>query len=448
MSVERNKPCSCGSGKKFKRCHGTTEKASEERTRDLTTVTLRARGSLTDFEKELFGNLSRDTAFQEMIRRIDDNLREEGIPIPDRPKAAILAARRTTETPATTTPNSHLARSGYSSQKLSVLIRRWYEKHYRGALEPAVRIQSEADFQRHIDSIDRKLREGRVPIPGRPLAALHEFSVLTRSELAVRSHDHEPTPGRYLGDDLSVRIAQWYEERYGDRILMEVVDGQVVVLLRGDPWVMELPWILGGGRETNFICGYGRPTTLPIEPVTYLLSDPAPPASDYNVLDSIKSLSPALARDLAEQECDMILESFLVGREAYRQLGRTNRDGLLSLVRGDLEAAVAHLTGRVSQTGLSLWASLQATEKILKHFLELVRGKYKHGHKLSDFETEAVASGLPPMDPTWLTAIQCSAGVRYGEDVVSLEQAVAAHHASLRVISHVLTALSAATRTV
>lgn len=433
MGVGRNEPCPCGSGKKYKRCHGATESVSAPRNGAGDTITMTVRGSFTEYGKELLGEIARQNAFQQLIRRINDDLREEGIPIPDRPKAAILAARKET---AQASPGS-----AYSPADLTGRIQGWYEQHYRGALSPAVRIETEADFQRHIEQIDEKLRATSVPIPGRPLAALHEFSVLTRSELAICSLDREPVHGRYLGDDLSIRIARWYEERYGDRILMENKDGQVVVLLREDPWVMKLPWILGGGRGPNFICGYGRATTLPTEPVLYRLGDAPPPPSDYNVLDSIDGLPDGLARVLTQAECDSILKAFLVGRDAYTRFGLAGRDGLLSLVRGDLEAAVAHLTGRIRQSGLSQWASLQGTEKVLKHYLKTILGSYKTGHKLSDLEKEAVTAGLPPLDPTWLPAVQCSASVRYGEVPVSLTQAVAAHHASLRVISHVLAAL-------
>jgi hypothetical protein len=408
---------------------------------DTSAITITARGSVTQYGKELLAEIARGKLFLQQIQRIDDDLRDEGIPIPDRPGAAIsVAERELGQSHPATRQDSGPARGVFTREELTMRVQRWYEQHYSGALGPAMRIEFEAAFQQHIDQIDRKLREASVPIPGRPIAALLEFSKLTGSELRICSLDREPLPGRYLGDDLSIRVAQWYEERYGDRILMDGKEGQVVVLLRGEPWVMELPLILGGGSGPNFICGFGRATTLPAEPVLYRLGDVPPPSSDYNVLDSIVGLTDGFAKALTSEECETILEGFLVGRTAYSRLSGSSRDGLLALVRGDLDAAVAHLTGNFSQTGLSQWASLQATEKVLKHYLETLVGSYKHGHKLVDLESQAVAAGLPPLDPTWLPAIQCPAGVRYGEICVSVEQAVAAHLASLRVISHVLTA--------
>lgn len=442
MKVGRNDPCPCGSGKKYKQCHGASIASSKQQGVDRQTITITASGSLTEHGKQLLQGVARDQAFEQLVRRIDDDLREEGVPIPDRPEAALRVAEKTTgQSLPSNTPDRDPTPGSYGGEDLAIRIRRWYQQHYGGALGPAVRIGSEAEFLEHLERIDQELKERDIPIPGRPMAAIHEFAMLLKEELRGYALDRDPVPGRYTGDDLIIHVERWYKQRYGDRILMEGKDGQVVVLLRGDPWVMELPWILGGGRGPNFICGYGRPTTLPSEPVVYRRGDPPPPPSDYNVLDSLAGLPDGLARALTEEECEDTLEAFLVGRAAYTRLSRSRREGLLALVRGNLEAAVAHLSGNVRQAGLSQWESLQAAEKVLKAYIEAVVGSYKHGHKLSDFETQAVKAGLPPMDPAWLPAIQCSAGVRYGEVVVSLKQAVAAHHASLRVVAHVLTAM-------
>lgn len=97
----------------------------------------------------------------------------------------------------------------------------------------------------------------------------------------------------------------------------------------------------------------------------------------------------------------------------------------------DLNAAVFHLTIRNRHHGLSKWASLQAVEKMLKAYLKRKVGDFKSGHVLEPLAQSAEKAGLIALDRRLLSATQCSANVRYGDDLVTLRCAVDAHHASL-----------------
>jgi hypothetical protein len=437
LKTGRNDPCSCGSGKKFKSCC-LGRGAGEPPERVSQRINVTAHGQSSGPGKHLLGGLVRERVFLRLITGIDGELREQGVPIPDRPEAAIKAAEaETRQALPTDVPDRDPRPDTYSGEDMVIRIRRWYQQHYSGALGPAVRIETEADFQREIERIDQKLSARGVSIPARPLAALCDISDLTKAELRICSVDRDPLPGRYLGDDLSIRIANWFDERYGRRTMIDNIDGRVVVLLRGDPWLVELPWILGGGSGINFVCEFGRPTTLATKPVAYRIGESPPPPSDYNVLDAVVDLPSGLAKTLTGDECKNILNAFLIGRSAYTALRQSARHGLVAVLHGDLEAAVSHLSSKSLQTGLSRWASLQAAEKVLKAYLEAVRGSYKTGHKLKDIMGEAAASGLPPINPDWIDAIQCSASVRYSEPV-TLSDAITAHHRSLEVVAHVL----------
>ena len=52
-------------------------------------------------------------------------------------------------------------------------------------------------------------------------------------------------------------------------------------------------------------------------------------------------------------------------------------------------------------------------------------------HNLTKLSALTATAGLHEADQQLLAAVQCSAGVRYGEEVVSVAEAVAAHHAAL-----------------
>lgn len=421
MKVGRNDPCPCGSGRKHKNCHGASTTAEQRSA---------PKGSRVD-------PLEAERRFERFVEAINDRLREADTPIQDRPSAAVAAAAQMTWTVLRSdVPDRDPTPGVYSGDDLVIRIRRWYTARYSTALEPAPRIDSEDEFLSQMDAIDERLRTQGVSITGRPIVAIGEFSKLLHEELRGYPLDREPVPGRYTGDDLVIRIDRWYRDRYGDRLLMDSKNGRVVIILRGDPWVMDLPLIFGGGGGLRFVCEYGRPTTLPSTPRVYRRGE-RPQASEYNVLDAIVGLTDGLAKTITKAECDEILQVFLWGREAYEALRHSTRSGLVELVEGDLEAAVVHLSGHY-QPGLSKWASLQAAEKIVKAYIKETSGGHKFGHDLTDQASQAASAGLPIIDPALIQDIQCPAGVRYGQPSVSVAEAVAAHHASLRVVAHVV----------
>lgn len=431
MKVGRNNPCPCGSGKKHKRCCATATPGSSTQ-RSPRRPMNRAR------------QVDPETAFDRYVTRIDGQLREEEVPIPDRPAAAVAEAARVTASPlrSSDVPDRDPTPGVYHGDDLVIRIRRWYERRYKGALGPATRIESEAEFLQHMEEIDEKLRAQGTPIPGRPLVAIGEFAARVSEELRGFPLERDPVPGRYTGDDLVIHIARWYQDHYGDKLNIRNKTGEVVILLRGDPWIMELPLIYGGGRGPRFVCEYGRPTTLPNTPQVYRRGDPPPAPADYNVLDAIVGLPDGLAESLTEAEREGILQVFLWGREAYEMLWRPRRTGLVGLAQADLRTAVTALSGHDWHPGPSKWASLQASEKLLKAFIEDRGGTYKFSHDLSALEAQAVGLGLPTLDSGWIQAVQCPAGVRYGQPAVSLAEAVDAHHGSLRVVTHVVPHLS------
>lgn len=439
MTLGRNDPCACGSGRKYKRCCGAPSTAGIQEDSVKNTITITARGTWTEEGRQLFAAHALAQRFDRFLRQIDDGLREEGVPIPDRPEAAVRAAEKATgkALPADV-PDRDPLPMAYEGGDMVLRIRRWYQERYKGALGPAVRIESEFQFLQLIEEIDQKLTESGVPIPGRPMAAGFEFCTLLKEELRGYPLDREPVPGRYTGDDLLIHMDRWYKDRYGDRLKMDGTQGAVVVLIRGTPWVADLPFIIGSGKGVRFVCEYGRPTTLPSKPNVIRRGDPPPPPADYNVLKSIRDLPDGLAKSLTEAEREEVLSGFLLGRRVHAALDRLKRgQGLVEMARGDLHAAVTHLSEKWVKAGQSKWASLQAAEKILKAYIEEADGTYKFSHKLSDLTTQAEHLGLPRVDTGWTQDIQCPAGVRYGQPAVSVSEAVTAHHASLRMLAHV-----------
>ena len=67
----------------------------------------------------------------------------------------------------------------------------------------------------------------------------------------------------------------------------------------------------------------------------------------------------------------------------------------------------------------------------MKSFLILKGATIPQTHNLTRIAQQAQLVGLPQIDINLLSKVQCSAGVRYGEEAIELTDAITAHHASL-----------------
>jgi len=104
---------------------------------------------------------------------------------------------------------------------------------------------------------------------------------------------------------------------------------------------------------------------------------------------------------------------------------------LIQQAKGDIDASVTHIFSNPPQYGLSKWSSLQATEKIIKAYIEEKNNNFPFSHDLKKLAGEAKDLGLRGIPDSLLDLIQCSAGVRYGNPIVNLNEAIQAHQACL-----------------
>jgi len=145
----------------------------------------------------------------------------------------------------------------------------------------------------------------------------------------------------------------------------------------------------------------------------------------------VNGLTENYVKSLKTEELKNIFNSFLLGNDTRNEMETLFDITLVQQAKGDLDASVAHIFSNPPQYGLSKWASLQSTEKLLKAFIEEKTGSYKFTHILKDLTKDAEKVGLRK-NPTALTdLIQCPPDVRYGNSVVSLNEAIQAHHALL-----------------
>lgn len=290
--------------------------------------------------------------------------------------------------------------------------------------------KSEDDFRNLVEKVERELQAEEVPIPFRKIEALLRMSGELHAELTEPRDKKTPTPESYQGEDFVLRVSTWYELLYGDKLLHDFRPGRTILLLKGDIWTMNFPRFYGKGV---LVCSKSEQT--------YRSPGGSSPFR-YNILDSIQELAPGLRNAFSTQELGYIEQVFEIGHKSFQSMEAIHSLPLVTDAFADLNAAVFHLTERNRHHGLSRWASLQATEKMLKAYLKQKSGGFKEGHKLEPLALVAEDAGLQPLDRKLLGAIQCTASVRYGEEPVILRLAVDAHHASLGVCGQIAQQLS------
>lgn len=292
---------------------------------------------------------------------------------------------------------------------------------------------NEAEFEEMMCVVDRYLRESDVPPHERPIRGWLEVS--NSLQLGLRmfpAEDRDLLLGVYTGDDMTIRIFRWFDQQYGDRLNENFGPGRIFLLLRRDPWVLRLPRIYGSAHI------FASATEQSSRPEEYLHQRQLP---RLNVVELIEGLTKSRRVTLESHELSHIHTCFVLGFEAMTSLEAIARLPMVRETQSDIEAAVQHVMNQPPHFGQSKWCSLQATEKVLKVFLESKTKSFPKHHELRGLAGLAEKANLPKLDHLWLDEIQCSAGIRYGEEHATLNEAFTAHLACLRVCRHVARAV-------
>lgn len=272
-----------------------------------------------------------------------------------------------------------------------------------------------------MEEIDAQLIADGVQIPARPLKA--GLRITGRFDIVLNAipPDGPILPGVFTAEQISLRIHDWMRRRYGDRLKLPFTLGRVVFPLRGSFYVVNCPVVLGSAR---FIC----------DPATFGMrreSIGVHTVPICNVVDLVESLTADLARSLTAEEVVKLGLVHASAMAAFLSLHAVVDVEFVSEALGDLDAAVNHLVEHKPQAGLSKWASLQAVEKLVKAYIAKKGGTFQRHHRLEDHVADAVKLGLPAPPTQYVSDVQCSAGVRYGQPVVTTDDALRAHLVSL-----------------
>ena len=291
-------------------------------------------------------------------------------------------------------------------------------------------------------ALDADLTARKLAIPARPMIAAIEAATDDQgtSSGRLRFTKDEPTPGVYRGEDLTIRIARWYENRYGDRLRVDMSLGSSVVMLQGELWRYSFPASAGP------VLLYAR--DLDVGPAMYLTQagpvwlpphHPDRRASKWTPLDvmrGVDGLPNAIIPLLSEKELQSVLELFYLDWQSLGHLTKARHYPMVRSALGDYRAAVQHLLTNPPELGLARWASQQGVEKLAKSFLLHATGSYPSkgpkAHDLSTLIRLTVEHGGFDLPDEIVARFACKPGVRYGdEDPGSVEAVLDAFRISL-----------------
>lgn len=276
-------------------------------------------------------------------------------------------------------------------------------------------------FEALMSEIDRKLTMDGIDIPSRALHAAREVSMRFDLNMPLGGNPARMPPDLRRNAELSEAIHKWYQDNYGDRLNEDPCPGHSVLLLDGDLYTLRVPRIFGSvefvvTREWLPEPGISR------APVT------------ANVAQLVADMTPSRAARLSDDALRHIAEGFERALPASYILESTNH-ALMYSARGDVDVAIRSLMERGDRFGASKWASLQATEKVLKAAIELDGAQFPFTHDLATLRAVLADTGITIDADKQIAAIQCTPGIRYGEEACSREQALAAHHAQLELVN-------------
>jgi hypothetical protein len=251
-----------------------------------------------------------------------------------------------------------------------------------------------------LEEIDEELRRKGIPISYRPIHAMG---------LAAQRLDTDY-------QTIEARVLDWFSSAYGPQVESNFrLLGRMPIILRQELYVMSI---------------IPRITPQPL------------PEFDWSL-----NAGPQLLKSLSGEEKAHIEDKLQLGWTCFSELAPLFCDRALPTeTTVDLDTSLDQLIRQDGLAyGLSKWASLQAAEKTLKAFL---RSRDEDNtppftHDIERLHRLAVDQGMLDLsdyrlpEGRLLSLIACTARVRYGEDVVTKDEALSAHYAALILITGV-----------
>lgn len=290
-------------------------------------------------------------------------------------------------------------------------------------------VKNEYEFGLLMESVDKDLQKKGLSIEIRPLHAVMEVANRLGTTSPVPLTSGTAISDNFEGGSLSAHIHNWYEAKYGERLKVYHGPGSVAILIKGEAWRITFPEIIG---QVKLVCDpdierYKNLSKVGVNGQVPLL----------NVLRSIENITPTMARTLSRVEIEGIFKFYCFGLDVLQSIESISEKPYAKEAKVDLTTAVDNILTKNPHFGISKYASLQFTEKIIKSKLAENAKGFPKEHKLKTLAGILEQEIGIRLNHDHLDVIQCSAGAQYGEETVDLEQAILAHHKSLKIFKQV-----------
>lgn len=296
---------------------------------------------------------------------------------------------------------------------------------------------NEKEFIVMMEIVDSFLREEEIPIHARPIRGWFEISKTLKLGLSMFPRENRSAAdGVYTGDDLSIRIFSWFDERYGNKLAVRMGPGRGAIMVRGDLWEVHFPKVYG---TVEFFISPSERSSNQGEDLK-LRRIP-----QCNILDVITDFPIGLARSLSSNELRTIADSFIAAYQSMDSIFKIQNLPMVREILSDIDSAVNHLLSSPPHYGLSKWSSLQTVEKSFKTFLAVKGINFPKHHKLHELSRLSKEHGLFAVKKSLIDKIQCSAGVRYGDEDASKEEAYQAHLLSVVLVGEIAKSIDSLT---
>lgn len=285
-------------------------------------------------------------------------------------------------------------------------------------------------FEAMMREIDATLAKQGYGIAARPMMAGREISLKFGVEFPVFPPGPRAPSELRRYAPLSKKVHEWFEATYADRLSIDLSPGRMVIEIDGDLYVLRYPRFWGQGEFVN------SRRFLPKGKLE--LSRPF----RLNVVELIDDITEVKAGHISYAALQSIFDWFPIGLRVFYDLETNSEIELLRIARSDIDTAVDKLMDRGSRYSDSKWSSLQAVEKCLKAAISQEGKIYKWEHGLQGLAKQLADCGIDAGSPELLDSVQTRGGIRYGDISCTRDEALAAHHASLRYIHNLIVAVA------
>ncbi|PYF79517.1 hypothetical protein DFP75_10840 [Marinomonas alcarazii] len=290
------------------------------------------------------------------------------------------------------------------------------------------------EFERLIVEIDRELGDRNLLFHQRPM---HAFSSLAgkldpKGVFPITSEDFND-PDDFSNEAIFTQVHNWYEETYGDRTKIHMGPGSYILIIKGEPWKVELPLVYG---RNNFTIDSD------LERVErYVVANDGKKVPSTNILWHVENITRKVALSLSDEEREIIFQDYMFALNSVQFLRDLKGVPYMEQGMNDYDTAIHNIFYKYPDYNNAKWSALQFAEKTIKSKLKQHNVKIKHIHFLSDLSGDLEKIGIN-VSKQLIDNIQCDAKVRYGEQKVTRYEAVLAIRSSLSLFSDVFRASS------